>query len=110
MAALALSMEHKRGDTMVIMGTYKDSNGVPISLVGYQIKSQIRDADGALLETLTCSIIDPLVGRYQAIATHDQTSLWTMGTYRFDIQFTAPDGTVSSSKTIKLKVIEDQTL
>ena len=104
-----LTLTHKRGDTFNLTGACLDSSGVPVDLTDYTLESQVRDMQGELLSAFTCTKTVPVQGTYLISASADTTGLWPPGGYRFDVQFTALDGTVTSSDTVALKIVEDIT-
>ena len=104
-----LNLAHKRGDTFDLYGTCLDSSGVAVDLTSYTIASQLRNLQGELLSAFTCTKPYPAEGKYLIHAGASTTRFWTPGGYRFDVEFTAPDGTVSSSDSIAVKIVEDIT-
>ena len=96
----------KRGDTFTLTCTYK-VNGVATSVADIDIESQIRNQRDALIEDLT---VTKLVGtgKFTLVATAVETALWPVNVLRCDIQF-SQGGTVRSTQTIDISVLEDIT-
>jgi hypothetical protein len=96
--------KHKRGDTfsfeVSLNGTVWDGAAVG------ELKSQIRDLADTLVADLIVTVTEtPGTFRFKAA----DTSNWPIGTVVTDIQRTAPDGTITSSETLKIPVIKDVT-
>lgn len=98
----------KSGDTLMLSGVYK-SNGVPSSLTGYTIRSQIRK-NGTLINEVTVAVANQTlnVGLFSMRVEAADTALWTPGTYSCDIEFTL-DGIVRSTETFEIPVIKGVT-
>ena len=96
----------KRGDTFSLSCTYK-VDGVPTSVSSIDIDSQIRDNRGSLVQNLT---VTKLVntGEFTLIATATETAEWPVSVLRCDVQF-SQGGTVRSTQTIDISVLEDIT-
>jgi hypothetical protein len=103
-----MAITHKRGDTFEVITQFK-LNGAPQSLVGWQVRAQIRDANKALLKELDVVLIDELGGVFSLNATPAETELWAPVAYQCDIEFTDPFGFVISSETFRVSVIRDIT-
>lgn len=77
--------------------------------LGWDVSSQLRDADGNVIATLDTSWGDPATTRTLRLLKIDTTA-WPVGTAKFDVQFKRQsDGYVLSTSTAKLKVTEDVT-
>lgn len=101
---------HKIGDTWSRVGTADFRNLVDKSkadLTGWTILSQIRTADDAntLIADFECEWVDPVAQTF----THKcvDTKLWPEGLAQFDIQFTSPNGEVTSTDTALVTVARD---
>lgn len=97
----------KRGDTFTLTCTYK-IDGVATSVADIDIDSQIRNQRDALIKDLT---VTKLVGtgQFSLVATASETALWPVSVLRCDIQF-SQGGTVRSTQTFEICVLEDITL
>lgn len=105
------TIDVKRGDTLRLIFEYIDSNGVPIDLSGCSARMQIRtkrektlllelvESDGLSLDSLAGTVVI----RKQLPAD------FLVGSHEFDLEMTYSDGTVESTNTLILKVIEDVT-
>lgn len=95
---LQLPQELKRGDTFYFYAVWR---GVDVK----QIKAQVRDTLGNVLADLKVSkTADKNIFLFTAL----DTSEWPLGNARMDIQRTY-NGYVTSSETIKVLVVEDET-
>jgi len=97
----------KRGDTFSLTGTFKQ-NGVPFSLTGVIVTSQLRKADGTLIENLTYTQL-PNIGEFTISATAAQAALWPIEVLLCDIQYVFIDGTKESSETFYIQILQDIT-
>lgn len=103
----------KRGDTFKLTFRYQNSGGSAIDLTGCTARLQIRAkrTGTLLLEAATASgvtVYGP-TGTIALLVTPDKTRTLPIGTHEFDLELTYPDGTVSSTETSLVKVIEDIT-
>lgn len=96
----------KRGDTFALTCTYK-VNGVATSVSDIDIDSQIRNQRDALIADLTVTKLSG-TGQFTLVATATQTAMWPVNVLRCDIQF-SQGGTVRSTQTIDISVLEDIT-
>lgn len=101
----------KRGDTWRAVFSYKDSDGNPIDLTGCTPRIQVRTKRrGGLLLSLDLTdglTLDELAGT--VTVRYDLPSDFELGTHEFDIEMTYTDGTIESSCTMMLAVLEDIT-
>ena len=100
-------IDFKRGDTFEIAGQLL-SNGSPLDITGYSIRSQIRYRNN-LVKNLSASITDAASGKYKLSATSSDTALWPVSDLDMDIEFTDLSGKVTSTNTIIVRVILDIT-
>ncbi len=100
-------IDFKRGDTFEIAGQLF-SNGSPIDITGYTIRSHVRYKDN-LVKNLTSSITDAAAGKYQVSATALETSVWPVYNLTMDIEFTDTTPKVFSTETITIRMIKDET-
>jgi hypothetical protein len=97
----------KRGDTFALVCTWK-IDGVPTSIIGLTIASQIRNTYGmTLIDDLT---VTPLsgTGEFVLAPVIPDTSGWAVGNLICDIQVTDGD-TVRSSDSFLIVVTQDVT-
>jgi hypothetical protein len=98
---------HKRGDTFSIECTYTDSRNNPLSLEGITVRSQVRNASDKLLTDLEFIPINLQTGEY--ILYSNETQHWTLGCLSFDIEYILPDGRKTSTDTVIIDCIKDET-
>jgi hypothetical protein len=106
MAAISV----KRGDNFRAKFYFTESGG-PANLTGCSARMQIRDRYLTLFVEASTDdylIVDPEVGTVDADIPESVMTIPT-GQYQADVQLTYDDGTVRSSDTFKVKVIQDIT-
>lgn len=102
------SIHHKRGDTLELLTT------IPAAFLdghfaGWAMASHLRGPGGrTLVAVLDLSWIDAATTRHLLIRCAD-TSAWPVGRCAFDVQFTRPDGHITSTSTAAIFVVEDMT-
>ena len=101
-------MDLKRGDTFQVIGVYADANELPIDITNVQIRSQVRDKYLKLLADCVIVKTDAINGIYSVTVL--DTTAWPIGEVLTDVQYTLPDGRVSSTATIKINVVVDVTI
>jgi hypothetical protein len=116
--------DHKRGDsfrvdeigmmvqddvgalTMIVDGV--EVRASLLDLTGWGIASQLRRKDtGELVADLDVIERDRSKGQYSLQAKN--TTEWPVTTLSWDVQFTSPDGFVTSSETKYVRIKKDQT-
>lgn len=99
----------KRGDTFAFACTYKAA-GVPSSVDGFVIQSQIRTFTKQLVANLVATLADQTIslGAFTLTPQVTDTSGWIVGDHVCDIQITQA-GVTRSSITFVLPVVEDVT-
>lgn len=117
-------IEWKRGDSFRVdeLGMLvEDANGAltmevngaqikasPLDMTGWGVASQIRRKDtDELVADLEFSWTDQATGKY-SLQVKDTTG-WPLGMLAWDVQFTDPDGFVTSSETKFIRITKDQT-
>jgi len=100
--------DFKRGDTFALACTYK-LDGVPASLTGKTLASQIRTVAGELVAGLTATQGNQTTspGSFTLTAAAGTTT-WPIAGLRCDIQITE-GATVISSDTFLVPVVQDIT-
>lgn len=93
----------KRGDTFEI------NCDVGQSIVGWTIRSQVRDDADNLVLALTVTVTDSATGLYKLSATPAQTALWPANPLLCDIEYTDSSGFVSSTETFTIDCRKDIT-
>ena len=96
----------KKGDTFTLVGTYKQDN-VPADITSFDIRAQVRDARGALVDELVITKADQLtdIGVFTVSGGNID---WLPGEYQCDIEF-SNGGTVRSTQTFFIPVVQDVT-
>jgi hypothetical protein len=101
-----LKRQHKRGDTFVLTAQYCNDNGTPASLVGYSIKSQLRDKGDNLVHEFVINVTDAALGKFSFDPVN--TNQWPLGPLVMDIQYTFDNVVVSTDK-IELDIVKKVT-
>lgn len=94
----ALTLTHKTGDTFHYVGGLK-SNGLPMSLTGWQVAAFVRATDvageavaGDPLSTPVVTVTNAALGAFTV--RQDDTSAWTSDSrFVLEVVLTAPDAT-----------------
>lgn len=76
--------------------------------VDWDVASQLKDAEGAVIADLDVSWADAATTRTLRLLKID-TKDWPLGSYEFDVQFTRDDGYTVSTSTARLKITKDVT-
>lgn len=103
----------KRGDTwnQVFLWKQGSETGDPVDLTGCTARCQIRNRAGTLLLDCTPYLtVDGANGAVSVLVPASETAGLPIGKLFFDIELTFPDGTVQSTETVMLRVLEDVTL
>lgn len=104
---MAAKINFKRGDTFVVQCTLKQT-GVPQSLAGWTIKSQVRTQQSLRLVTeLNFSVVNDQQGIFQLQCT--DTTDWPIGALVCDIRYTTPNAQVVSTDTFTIEVQSEVT-
>lgn len=103
----------KRGDTWRAVFTWTQGDD-PVDLTGCTARLMVRArrADELLLDLTSPDgglTLTPLTGVVTVLATAAQTATLPVGTHVFDLELTYPDGSVQSTETAFLTVLEDVT-
>lgn len=101
------AIQHKRGDTFSIECIYTDSKGKALSLNGVTVKSQVRNQADRLMGELEFIPVDLANGKY--ILQNNKTEKWTLGCLLFDIEYILSDGRKTSTETVVIDCIKDET-
>lgn len=99
----------KRGDTFSLVCIRK-VNAVPTSVDLLTISAKIRHPNGTLIDTLAVTKSNQNVepGKF-FVKSSAATTAWPVCGARCDIEFTDPDGTIRSTDTILVPIVEDIT-
>ena len=110
---MATTFTIKRGDTWSQTFAWKQGSetGDPVDLTGCTVRCQVRDrADALILDASAYLTVDGPAGTVALVVPASETEAFPAAKLAFDIELTFPDGTVQSTETMSLKVIEDVTL
>lgn len=104
----------KRGDTWSTTWTWAQSTGDPVDLTGCTARLQVRDRRTkellASASTTTGELtITPATGVVSCTIDPDVTKDFPIKTCAVDLELTYSDGTVQSTDTVYLVVVEDVT-
>ena len=98
----------KRGDDLVIpMNLRNPSSDTPVDLTGWAMRCMVRYAK-RLIDELDVTITNAALGQFTVSVPASKTGLWPVRDLKSDIEFTRPEGKISSN-TFILRVEEDQT-
>lgn len=103
----------KRGDTWSQTFSWRQGSetGDPVDLTDCTARMQLRDkTDALILDCTPYLTVDGLTGTVEIVVPADETEVFPVAKLSFDIEMTFPDGTVQSTETMALKVLEDVTL
>jgi len=117
-------IDHKRGDSFRVdeLGTLIQDDAGPLTIIvndkpmkarvldmtGWTVASQLRNKQtGELVADLVHAWTDQATGKYSLTAL--DTKGWPVGMLTWDVQFTAPDGFISSSETRYIRIKADTT-
>lgn len=101
------SIEVKRGDTWEIQCTRTDSGGLPVDLAGITIAAEMQR--GSWTVSLSSEVISASNGTFKLTKAAAQTALVAAVPYRCDVEFIDSEGTVQSTETFLVDVVEDIT-
>lgn len=101
--------DFKRGDTFQLTCTYKVA-GVATSVTGFTIRSQLRNAFGNLVATLTATPANQTAspGVFYLVPSNADTSGWDTGDLSCDVEITS-GGVTRSTVTFVVPVVDDVT-
>jgi hypothetical protein len=101
----------KRGDTWSQSFEWRQGSetGDPVDLTGCTARCHVRDRSDALIADVTDYLtVDGPAGSVDLALV--PTENFPAAKLQFDIELTWPDGTVQSTETMVLRVLEDVTL
>jgi hypothetical protein len=109
---MSARIEFKRGDDFVLEGRVTDGDAAQ-DISAWQIRSQIRDVNGALVAELGLQRVDDAGGVYRLTKAHDAadqpTTGWPVRELRCDIEYRTAAGQVVSTETFLIVVHADVT-
>lgn len=108
-----ITLSLKRGDTWNQSFYWKQGSttGEPVNLIGCTARMQLRSKDDELvLDATPYLTVSGAEGGVLVSIPANKTALFPVDSLLFDIEITFVDGTVKSTDTMKIKIIEDVTL
>ena len=101
-------LTHKRGDTFSVL-LAMPSDSVDGYFLDFDVACQVRDLKGILLSTAVCEWVDPATTRVLRVTVQD-TQEWPIARIFTDVEFTRiSDGWRTSTSTISILVVRDET-
>lgn len=101
------TLKFKRGDTFLLTCIFKVDD-VASSVSAFTIKAQLRNGAGNLVKELAVTKDAIETGKFTLRCEATETQDWALALHKCDIQFTQ-SGTVNSSNTFYVEVVEDIT-
>jgi len=108
-----LKFNHKRGDTwrQVFYWKQGSESGPPVDLSGCTARLHVKDKTKAIIVDATAHLtLDPINGGLSIDVPASVTELFPLEALNFDIELTFPDGSVQSTETMRLQIVEDITV
>jgi hypothetical protein len=102
----------KRGDTWIVQFAWTQPDGAPVDLTDATARLQVRDKTNVVridADTVSGTLTVGTNGRVDMLIPAAIMETMDPGSYKFDLQITYANGTVQSTETLSLKVIEDMT-
>lgn len=104
----------KRGDSISLLFSAKDADGVAQPLVDVEARIQLRDRGGNVFIESTSNpldglTIDEVAGTIAWEVPYEDTEVLDPGTYYSDLELTYGTGERVSSDTFPLRIVEDIT-
>lgn len=101
------TLSFKRGDTFQIDGTRTNKEGSSVSLSGVTVVSVMKRKDTEI--SLTTEVISEADGTFRLTLPATTTNTLELGNWLSDVEYQAQDGSVVSTETYVIKVLEDVT-
>lgn len=93
------------GETWVISGYVRDSNGIIVDLTGATIQLRMTLGNSMIFDLVGTILTPPTAGSYQFEITPDQQTNLVVTTYRYEVRATLADGTISVQNVGEITVI-----
>lgn len=108
---MASTIKHKRGDTIDWTGFYKINN-IPVDLTNINIACQFKKENGTLVISPTITKLDQTSnpGKFNIKVLATATALFPIEKLKADIQYTDLSGSVVSTETFIVNIIQDITI
>lgn len=104
-----MTVSFKRGDSISLLFTAKDEDGIAQPLVDCTARIQIRDRAGNVYVESTDLTIDEVGGTIAWEVPYEDTEDLDPGTYYSDLELTYETGERVSSATFPIKIVADIT-
>jgi hypothetical protein len=101
-------IRRKIGSSLELGCSYKDSDGTPKSLVGVEVRSELRDPLGALTAVCSFEPVDLASGLYVLKIPFSETSTFKEQEYKMDIRYTH-DYSRRFTETLVIEFYKSQT-
>jgi len=75
--ATALALEISKGATFTKALTIEDNTGTAVDTTGWTFQSQVKTQAGALVETMTWTVVDHTLGSHTISLTYTETAALT---------------------------------
>lgn len=93
------------GETWVIAGYVRDSNGIIVDLTGATIQLRMTLGNSVIFDLTGTIIPPPSAGAYVFEITPEQQTTLAVTTYRYEVRATLSDGTISVQNVGEITVI-----
>lgn len=103
------TFEVKRGNTLRLECVVQ-AQGAPVDITGWTIESHLNAPGRRRVFAFAPVITDAAAGAYTMVAEPEVTRAWPLGSLSMDIRYTDAAGTVMSTSTAQLRVLEAETL
>lgn len=103
---MSSNYSHVRGDTFSVLHLRQQKDGTARDLTGYQIHAELQHRAGQLVEVLTVTVLDQASHAGEFVLSVPDTAAWPLARLRYKIRFTDPQGVITTSGFIDLRVAE----
>ena len=93
------------GETWVISGYVRDSNGIIEDLTGATIQLRMTLGNSVIFDLVGTILDPPTAGAYQFEISPDQQAGLALTTYRYEVRATLADGTISVQNVGEITVV-----
>lgn len=103
---MSSNYSHVRGDTFSVLHLRQQKDGTARDLTGYQIHAELQHRAGQLVEVLAVTILDQASHAGEFVLSVPDTAAWPLARLRYKIQFTDPQGVITTSGCIDLRITD----